>query len=198
MKALKITGIAIGIVAVVLIIIIAFLSPKSHLQRSVIINSQPEVVYGLINNFQNYNDWSPWAEIDPDTKYEYKGSESGPGAHMSWSSKDENVGEGEQWIIESRVNQYVRYGMKFGGLAGDYSAEMILTPDERGTKVTWTYNGDVSGESAMNSAMGKFFGLFMDQMLGPFYEKGLFSLKNLAENTPPTPNPATEMPLIQQ
>lgn len=186
MKALKITGIALAVVIIILAITIVFLSPKSHMERSVMINSQPAIIYDLLDNFKNYNNWSPWAEVDPDTQYSYSGPESGPGARMTWSSKNDQVGNGEQWIIETRENEYIKYGMKFGDLEGVYFAEMILKPAENGTQVTWTYNGDVSNESAMNAAMGKFFGMFMDSMLGPFYEKGLSSLKEISESTPPT------------
>lgn len=187
MKAFKIIGLALGIVVVILIVTIALLSPKSHMERSAIINSQPTVIYGLINNYQKYNEWSPWASIDPNTTYTYEGPNSGPGARMSWSSKNEQVGVGEQWIIESRENSYVKYGIKFGGFEGDYTSEIILAPDANGTKVTWTYDGDVSEEGMMNTVMGKIFGMFMDAALGPFYEKGLLSLKEIAENEQDTP-----------
>ncbi len=188
MKTLKVFGIGIGLVVVILILTIAFLSPKSHMERSLVIDSNPSVIYDFVNNYKHYNDWSPWAKIDPNTKYSYTGPDSGPGARMRWSSENEEVGQGEQWIIESDQDRYVKYGMKFGGFEGDYSSEIILEPVDNGTKVTWTYDGDVSKESMMNKAMGKFFGMFMDTMLGPFYEKGLASLKDISENalTPPS------------
>jgi hypothetical protein len=191
MKALKIIGIGLGVVVAVLIVTIAFLSPKTHMERSVEVNAQPEIIYNLINNFDNYNDWSPWAELDPATKYNYAGPASGPGARMSWSSEHDQVGDGEQWIIESRENDYVKYGIKFGGFEGDYTSEFILKPTENGTKITWTYNGDVSNESMMTKSMGKFFGMFMDGMLGPFYEKGLRSLKQASEERKAVPMPET-------
>ncbi|HCM76704.1 MAG TPA: hypothetical protein DIS90_10000 [Cytophagales bacterium] len=185
MKALKVIGIAISLVIIILAIVVAFLSPKSHMERSILVNSEPEAIFKYLDNFKAYNQWSPWSEIDPATIYQFDGPESGPGARMSWSSKDEQVGEGEQWIIEMRENEYVKYGMKFGGFEGDFSAEIILEPTINETKVTWTYNGDVSKAGMFNAAMGKFFGMFMDSMLGPFYEKGLYSLKEQVENTPP-------------
>lgn len=157
------------------------------MERSTIISSQPTVIYDLVNNYQNYNEWSPWASIDPNTTYTYEGPDSGPGARMRWSSKNEQVGDGEQWIIESRENSYVKYGLKFGGFEGDYTSEIILAPNAKGTNVTWTYDGDVSNESIMNTAMGKIFGMFMDAALGPFYEKGLLSLKEIAEGAQAAP-----------
>lgn len=188
MKSIKIIGVALGAVVAVLIVVLALLSPKTHIERSIVIHADPTVIYDLVNDYQNFNRWSPWAAIDPSTKYEFEGPESGPGTRMKWESQNDNVGKGEQWIIETQENKYVKNGMKFGDFEGDYTSELILEPVDGGTKVTWTYNGDVSNTGAMDRAFGKFFGMFMDSMLGPFYEDGLASLKEVAENK------AIEMP----
>ncbi|MEQ9593473.1 MAG: SRPBCC family protein [Cyclobacteriaceae bacterium] len=184
MKILKIAALIVGSIIGLIIIALPFMSPKTHMERSIIVEAEPSVVFNLANNYKNFNQWSPWAAIDPDTKYQYQGPESGPGCRMSWESDNDNVGAGEQWIIETEENRYVKNGLKFGGFDGEYTSELIIEPVSEGTKLTWTYNGDVSGTGMMNVAFGKFFGMFMDSMLGPFYESGLASLKSLAEATP--------------
>ena len=51
-----------------------------------------------------------------------------------------------------------------------------LVETNRGVKVTNGFYGD----NGVN-LVGRYFGLFMDQMVGPQFEKGLENLKNIAE-----------------
>src|SRR6185369_4996774 len=119
-------------------------------------------------------------EKDPNTTASLEGPESGVGAKMSWQSKE--LGNGSQWIIESEQDKHIKFGMQFADFGGTYTADFILEPTDGGTKVTWTYDGDVSGAGMASSLMGKIMNQFMDGMLGPDYEKGLSNLKTLAES----------------
>ena len=190
MKALKIIGIIVGSLIVLIVVSLAFMSPQGHLERSVVINAEPAAIYQQVNNYKNFNSWSPWAALDPNTKYVYEGPDAGSGAKMSWVSENKNVGTGSQWIIESEENKRVKGGMNFGDFEGNYTYEVALEPTEGGTKVTWHYDSDVSKASMSGAAAGKFFGLFMDGMLGPSYEQGLANLKKLAESLPEPKTPA--------
>jgi len=67
---------------------------------------------------------------------------------------------------------------------GTYSGDINLEPTEGGTKVTWTYDGDVTGSGMASAAMGKIMGMFIDSVLGGDYEQGLANLKTLAESLP--------------
>jgi hypothetical protein len=185
-RALKILGIsALGVVALIGVVS-AFLSPKSHLERSTVINAPAAIIFEQINNLKKNRNWAPWEAQDPNVKYSYEGPESGVGAKVSWVS--EKLGDGSQWIIESEQDRHVKCGMKFD-YDGTYSADVHLEPGEGGTKVTWTYDSDVSNTGVITSVMVKFMGVFIDSFLGPEYEKGLANLKALAERNvqqPPT------------
>jgi len=187
-KAVKIVGIVVVAIVALVAIVGAFLSPKSHMERSIVVNAQPAAVFQQINSFKNFSKWSPWMEKDPNTKTTIEGPESGVGAKMSWESKE--LGNGSQWIIESEENKHLKTGMSFTDFDGTYTSDINLEPAEGGTKVTWTYDGDVSGTGMASSIMGKIMGQFMDGMLGPDYEKGLSNLKTLAESQPQNPAPA--------
>jgi hypothetical protein len=56
------------------------------------------------------------------------------------------------------------------------SGDLTFTPDGNGTKVAWSINGD----GGMNPIF-RWFGLFMDKLVGPDFEAGLKNLKKLAE-----------------
>jgi carbon monoxide dehydrogenase subunit G len=194
MKALKIIGIVILSLIVIIVIMISVLSPKSHIERSIVINASPAAVYPEISNFKSLNVWSPWAALDPNTQYTFEGPEYGAGAKMNWTSTSDKVGTGSQWIIEANENHSVKSGMQFGGFEGNFTAELILEPVNEGTKVTWTYDGDVSNTGLMNNAFGKIFGSFTDKMLGPQYEQGLASLKSVVERKPVEQPASNEIP----
>ena len=184
MKALKTLGYAFAGVVAIIAIVLVLKSPQSHMQRSVVIQAPPASVYQQLISFKNFNSWSPWAKLDPNTRYTYEGPECGVGAKMSWVSENPNVGSGSQWIVEAVENKMVKNGMAFGDMKGDYFATLELEEVPEGTKVTWHYDGDVKGTGMMNSAIGKAFGLFVDRALGPFYEDGLKTLKEVVESQP--------------
>ncbi len=187
-KALKIVASVVIVIVAIIAIIGAFMSPKSHMERAIVVNAQPAAIFQQINGFKNFNKWSPWMSQDPNTVTVYEGPEAGVGAKMSWTS--EKLGNGSQWIIESVENKHLKTGMKFEGMDGQYTSDINLEPADGGTKVTWTYDGDVSDTGIGTSIMGKVMGKFMDGMLGPDYEKGLTNLKTLAESQPQAPAPA--------
>jgi hypothetical protein len=182
MKVLKIIGIIVVIILVIIISLVLFLPPHAHIERSIVINAKPSQVFNQLNSFKNFNTWSPWAALDPNTKYEFSGPETGVGAFMSWSSENKNVGTGTQKIVESEPDSHLKNEMTFADFDGKAYAEFILVPEGDATKVTWTYDGDMSG-------IAKIFGLMMDKMLGPSYEQGLSKLKEVVESKPAEPAP---------
>ncbi len=164
------------VIVVVLVAVVGFLLPREvHLERSITVDAQPTEVYQAINDFQNFNKWSPWAKIDPNTTYDYSGPSSGVGAKMSWTSDHPDVGSGSQEIIESVPNQKVTNVLLFDGFEPSH-ASLIIEPSGNGSSVTWTFDGDMG-----NNPIGRYFGLFMEDMLGPQYEEGLGNLKNMLE-----------------
>ncbi len=189
-KAIKIVGLVVGGFVALIAIIGAFLSPKSHMERSIVVNAQPAAIFAQINNLKNSNNWSPWIEKDPSAKITFEGPEAGVGAKMNWESENDDLGKGSEWIIESVENKHLKTGMSFNEMDGNYTSEINLDPTVGGTKITWTYDGDVSGTGIATSIMGKVMGKFMDSMLGPDYERGLTKLKDMAESQPQAPVPA--------
>lgn len=193
MKALKYVGLGIGALVAVIVGVTILQSPTTHMERSIVINASPAAIFPYLNDFHKSSEWSPWRKLDPNMKQVFDGPEEGVGAKMAWTSANGEVGEGEQWIEESEANKRVKSGLKFGGMEGDFYGEFVLEPVDGGTKVTWHYFGDVGKASASGALFGKFFGMFMDSMLGPQYETGLSDLKTLVENQPEPP-PATAAP----
>ena len=169
-------NILIGLaVLVALVVGGAYLLPGvAHVERSTVMAASPEEVFSVVNDMSRFNEWSPWAKLDPNTKYTMEGSPTGVGAKMSWSSANENVGTGTQEIIESTPFSHVKTKLDFGGQVA--TATFTFAPGEGGTKVTWAFDSELG----MNP-VARYFGLMFDGMIGKDYEAGLANLKALVE-----------------
>ena len=152
-----------------------FLPSTSEVVRSVTINQTPEKVFTVVNNITRFNEWSPWHDLDPDTKYELTGPAQGVGARLAWNSEDKNVGSGSQEIIESVTNEKVVIALDFGQ-QGTAISEIHTQPQADMTELTWKLISNAEG-----SIIGKYFNLMLDSMVGPMYEKGLAKLKDICE-----------------
>ncbi len=177
-KALMIVGGIFGLL-VVAFIGGAYLQPAEvTIERDIVIDAPAEKVYPHVSSFKNFNAWSPWAKIDPNTKYVFEGPEAGEGAKMSWTSDHPNVGNGSQEITAATANKRVESALSFDGQP-PAKAVFVLEPAGEGkTKVTWEFHGDMG----MNP-IGRWMGLMIEKYLGPDYEKGLANLKEVVEST---------------
>ena len=100
---------------------------------------------------------------------------------MSWDG-DKRVGAGKMTIVESRPSERVHIRLEFlRPFQATNMVEFHFKPENGQTLVTWSM-------SSKNNLFFKAFSLFMncDDMVGRDYEKGLASLKALAELTVPT------------
>lgn len=175
-------NIAFAIVAVIggFVAYIA-LQPSDYLvARSTIIKAPPEVVFQHINDFRKWQDWSPWAKRDPNSKNEYAGPEEGEGAVYKWDGNDD-VGKGQMTILNSDPAREVKIKLDFERPFEDTSdVGFILQPVDEGTKVTWTLAGS---QGFVEKAMMTLMGVDLEAMVGKDYETGLASLKQVAENS---------------
>ncbi|SHE85772.1 Polyketide cyclase / dehydrase and lipid transport [Microbulbifer donghaiensis] len=171
-----------------LLVLAGFMFPREvTLERSVYITKPPQAVFPYVNNFRNFNDWSPWYQLDPNTQYEYSGPKEGLGAVMSWSSDNPNVGSGSQTITASEPDSLVRTDLDFGA-QGVATAEFRLQPQGSGTNITWWFSSDMGG-----GPIARWMGLLVKKMVGGSYEQGLAKLKNLVESDTASPQPSEDI-----
>jgi uncharacterized protein YndB with AHSA1/START domain len=164
------------LIAAVAIIIVggSFLLPSQvTVTRSTEIAAPPEKVFAIVGDMRRFNEFSPWAELDPNIKYTFEGPASGIGQKMSWTSENANVGNGSQTIVEHEPPKHVGLELDFG--MGKQLATWDLVPSATGTTATWGFKSDLDGIPA------KWFGLMFDRWIGADYEKGLAKLKTAAE-----------------
>ncbi len=170
--------ILIGLTAVIAVfLIVAALQPADfRITRSATIAAPPAAVFERINDLHKWNDWSPWAKLDPNAKNTFEGPPAGVGAGMAWAGNSE-VGEGRMTITESKPVELVRMKLEFiKPFAATNMTEFTLKPEGAQTAVTWSMSGT-------NGFMGKCMGLIMncDKMVGGQFEKGFVNLKAIVE-----------------
>ena len=166
------------IVAVVLAFIgyVALQPSTFSIERSAIVVAPVERVFGEVNDFHNWQQWSPWAKLDPDAKATFEGPASGEGAIFRWAG-NEKVGEGSMTVLESRPNEHIKIRLDFvKPWAGTNATDFSFKPDGPRTIVTWTMSGE-------QGFLQKAICVFMnpDKTVGGQFEKGLANLKQLAE-----------------
>lgn len=163
-------------VIIALIILISYLLPKSYkVERSISIKSSPEVIYMLTSDFRLWHVWAPWTkETDSTAVFTVSGEPGKPGAKWSWEGKV--FGQGEMTFIEGIPGKLVSYDLAFD--QGKYLSKGRFEIETGGDscKVIWIDEGDL-GYNPIN----RYFGLLMESMMGPDFDKGLAKLKDVAE-----------------
>ncbi len=176
--------IGLAVVAALFFGVGLFLPSKHAVERSINIERPAATVFTLLNSYHAFNEWSPWAELDPNATYVRSGPESGVGARLSWSGDPRLVGTGWQEITASLPYERIESRLDFGpqGAAESY---FDLQPGPDGVRVSWGFQTDVTaGQGLLGSVMGRYFGLFLDRWVGADYERGLEQLKAYAESLP--------------
>ena len=171
-KRIFLTGLGI---LTALVVISFFLPQQIKVERSIAIKAPAQKIYPLINDLQQFNTWSPWAQKDPDTQYRMEGPKSGVGSKMFWTSDHPQVGSGNQQIIENIENEFVKTRLDFGA-QGVANAYFYLSPEADSTRVIWGFTTDLG-----LNPIGRYMGLFFDSWIGADYEEGLANLKKTVE-----------------
>lgn len=170
----------IGLVALILLLAgIGLLLPQQQrIERSITLAAKPATAFVFLNGFRNFNKWSPWAALDPSTQYSYEGPLIGVGAKQSWSSQNPSVGSGSQEITAVTANESITIKLMLPDMNPSVVTQ-TLTPEGEGSKLVWAMQADL-GSNPVN----RWFGLVLDKLIGPDYEKGLAKMKPLIEALP--------------
>ena len=155
---------------------VAYFLPSSVVvERQIEIDAEPEAVFEQVSSLQNFTQWSPWQDRDPDMTVEFSGPASGVGNVMGWRSDEPSVGDGRQEIVELAENERVLTALEFGGMP-PAEAWWVLSETDAGTQVTWGLDAQMG-----NNPINRWVGLMLDGMVGPDYDTGLANLKALVE-----------------
>jgi len=178
MKALKTVLIVLGAVIVLMIIISFFLPSTVRVERSIVIKSPACIPFDQVNNFHNWDAWSPWNKIDTAMKKTYEGAESGDGAIFKWDSKNKNVGTGSMQITKAVKESLIEMKLNFGNEPSSESGFRFEDMKDS-VKVSWYIVTHLGW-----NPIARYFGLAMGKMIIPDFDKGLKDLKAISETKP--------------
>lgn len=157
--------------------VVVWLQPDDYrLTRSTTIMAPAGEIFRHVNDLRQWEDWSPWAKLDPNAKVSFEGPPAGPGAMFHWSGNDK-VGAGTMTVTESKPGERVRTRTDFmKPFEGTSDAEFIFSGQGNQTSVIWTMSGT---QTFIGKAMCLV--MSMERTVGPDFERGLMQLKQVSE-----------------
>jgi uncharacterized protein YndB with AHSA1/START domain len=169
---------AIGLVLLVAaFLVVVWLQPDDYrLTRQTVIAAPAAAIFPHVNDLRQWEDWSPWAKLDPAAKVTFSGPQSGAGASFQWDGNDK-VGAGTMTITESKPDERIATRTDFTRpFAGTSEADFIFSEQGGQTTVIWSMFGK-------QTFIGKAVCLVMnmERTVGPDFEKGLAALKTVSE-----------------
>ena len=168
--------IVLGII--VLIIILVLIAPKSYdVNRSITIKKPLPEVFTYLKSLKNQDNWSPWAEKDPNMGKTFIGVDGEAGCISAWKGNKE-VGEGEQEITNVLENQLIESQLRFlKPFKSTSDAYLKVNEEKNGTQVIWGF----SGKNKFPVSIMMLF-MNMDKTVGKDFEYGLKKLKGILES----------------
>lgn len=146
-----------------------------RISRSTTISAPPERIHALLDDFREWQKWSPWEGLDPAMTRDYSDPSSGVGASYSWKG-NRKAGTGRMEMLESSP-QHVAAALDFSApMRAKNRVDFTLTPSGPTTTVEWAMSGP---QNAVMRVMSTFWS--MEKMIGPDFERGLAQLKQVAE-----------------
>ncbi len=174
MKVLKTIIIVLVTLVALFFIVSLFLPGEYRVERTVTINANIVTVYEQVVNLDKWDKWSPWKMMDAGADYKFEGTMGKAGSAMIW--KGAKIGEGSLTIEAVDSNKSINTKLSFLKPFESHSNGEWMFEDNGGkTVVTWANLGKLNGP------VEKYFGLGMDGMIGPDFEKGLNRLKMVSE-----------------
>jgi hypothetical protein len=144
------------------------------LSRSTRVEAPAGRVHALLDDFREWQKWSPWEGLDDNMSREYSGPDHGVGSTYRWSG-NKKAGEGEMTITGSTPTSVVVDLVFLKPFKATNVTRFDLVPVGESTEVTWTMTGT---RNALMSVAGK---LFFDKAIGKDFDRGLAGLKTRAE-----------------
>lgn len=177
-KKVVLTAVAAFAAFVVGFVIVVAMQPAAlEVERSATIEAPPEVVFEQVDDFRNWESWSPWLQEDSDAEGRFDGAERGEGAIFEWRGTDE-YGAGRMTIVESRPTEYIEIKLEFFEPYESVSTTFFGFEESGGggTDVTWSMYSE-------HNFMSKAISLFMDveEMIGEDYQEGLSRLDEVVQ-----------------
>ena len=172
------------VILLVVYLVMCMMGPKTmSMSKSQKMKASASTIYGIVADYNQWPEWSPWAKLDPKMTPTVTGEAGTVGHKMEWSSKDKNVGSGSQTIKEVRADEYVKSELVFADWGSSFAEFKLAPAGPDSSNVTWTMDGGDLPFMArgMVMLMGGTASLEKD------YISGLNAIQKIAEAKPKEP-----------
>ncbi len=172
---LKSIALAVVLLLALVLIYAATKPDLFHVERSIEIKASPEKIFGLVNDFRQWDAWTPYNK-DPAMKKTYSANTIGKGAHYAWVG-NKDVGEGEITITDTSAPRTIAMELHMiKPFEGRNHVVFSFNAVADSTKVVWALEDQ-------HTYFLKLLSIFlnMDKMIGKDFETGLARLKAAAE-----------------
>lgn len=169
-------------VALVAVLAVAATKPDTFVyQRRAVIAAPATALLPLIADFRAWGQWSPWEQLDAAMQKTYGGAERGAGSTYAWQGNAQ-VGQGSMEILSVAPDRVViRLQFERPMRATNETVFRLESQPDGTTVVHWSMTGQ-------QNIVAKLMGLCMnmDRLIGDDFERGLQSLRRLAETPAPS------------
>lgn len=175
---LKLIAIVIVVLIAAILIYASTKPDEFHVERSINIKAAPDKIFPFINDFHQWNAWTPFNK-DPAMKKIYSANTIGKGAHYAWEGNKE-VGQGEITITDTTPPKVIEMELHMiKPFEGRNHVVFSIEAAGDSTKVTWALEDQ-------HTYFLKLLSIFLnlDKMIGGDFEVGLAKLKAVAEKQP--------------
>src|SRR3989442_5734050 len=104
--------IPVAVIVLGFLVVVTMQPADFRVTRTATISAPAADVFAQVNDFHNWQAWSPWAKLDPAMKQTYEGALAGTGAIYSWVGNNK-VGEGRMTLMDSRPRDLIRIKLEF-------------------------------------------------------------------------------------
>jgi ribosome-associated toxin RatA of RatAB toxin-antitoxin module len=165
--------IVIGLVAL-LLILPAFMPKTYSIEKTIMVNSSPDVCYDKVADLNHYSAWNPWSQMEPTASKKIEGSPKTVGHKYHWEGK--KIGKGTLSVKNLDPGKSAKIDLEFikpwkALSEDDWKFETIGNQ----TKITWKNRGPLIYPIA------RLMGPMINKNLSKQFEQGLVNLKNLCE-----------------
>jgi len=150
-----------------------FVDNEYRVENEILIQQPKVVVFAYVKSLRNQDKFSKWANIYPNIKKTYSGTDRTVGFVSAWESGHPKVGKGEQEIIKitegERIDFEFRFFEPFAVVYSGYMITEAVSTSE--TKVRWSFDGHVDYPfnlmlliSSFQNTMKKDFGIGLQNL----------------------------------
>jgi hypothetical protein len=123
--------IGVAILVAVFAVFVAMQPNEMNIDRTTTIAAAPRAVFDQVNDLHKWDNWSPWAKLDPAAKVSFEGAQAGQGAVFKWAGNGK-IGEGKMTVTDNRPADFVKIKAEFikpfeGSNVSEFSSSRTAT-----------------------------------------------------------------------